>query len=195
VLNAQIASETSEFHMADIIHGIYAKIVRRHPHVFGDVSVDGVKGVLVNWEKLKAAERENSGEANHKKGLLDGVPISFPALAQAHEIQDRAARVGFDWPDVQGVIDKILEEIEEIRNAPDAQAREDEFGDLFFALVNLARWEKVDAEAALRSTNQRFRRRFGYIEQEAQARGLTVEDLSMEVMDELWNAAKKQERE
>ncbi|MDD5369212.1 MAG: nucleoside triphosphate pyrophosphohydrolase, partial [Anaerolineaceae bacterium] len=135
VLNAQIASETGEFHMADIIHGIYAKIVRRHPHVFGDVSVDGVKGVLVNWEKLKATERENNGDANHKKGLLDGVPISFPALAQAHEIQERATRVGFDWPDVQGVFDKILEEIEEVRSAPNAPARESEFGDLFFALV------------------------------------------------------------
>ncbi|MDD5370211.1 MAG: hypothetical protein PHQ40_14105, partial [Anaerolineaceae bacterium] len=102
---------------------------------------------------------------------------------------------GFDWPDVQGVFDKILEEIEEVRSAPNAPARESEFGDLFFALVNMARWEKVDAEAALRSTNQRFRRRFGFIEQQAQSRGLSVEDLSLEEMDKLWNAAKDQEKE
>jgi tetrapyrrole methylase family protein/MazG family protein len=190
VLHAEIATESGEFRMADVIQGIYDKIIRRHPHVFGDVQVEGVGGVLVNWEKLKAAERESNGEENGKKSLLDGVPTIFPALAQAHEIQDRAARVGFDWMDVQGVIEKVKEEIEEVEAASDMDSKTAEIGDLLFALVNLARWEKVDAEAALRAANARFRRRFGFIEAEARQRGITVNELSVDEMNHLWDEAK-----
>ncbi|HEX2979368.1 MAG TPA: nucleoside triphosphate pyrophosphohydrolase, partial [Anaerolineaceae bacterium] len=190
VLHAQIASEAGEFRMADIIQGIHRKIVRRHPHVFGDVQVSGEAGVLTNWEKLKAAEREGNGKKD-KKGLLDGVPLSLPALTQAQEIQDRAARVGFDWPAIDGVLEKVIEEVGEIRAARTPQELADEIGDLLFAVVNVARWQKVDAESALRATSSRFRKRFGYIEAKAAERGKAVTELTFEQMDELWEEAKK----
>ena len=144
VLNAQIASEEGEFGMPDVLKGIYDKIIRRHPHVFGEVQVDGVGGVLKNWEKLKAEERAGSNEP--EKGLLDGVPLALPALLQAQDYQDRAARVGFDWPEIDGVLEKIAEEIQEVRDAANEQELADELGDLIFSLVNLARWKKIDAE-------------------------------------------------
>ncbi len=190
VLNAQIASEEGEFTANDVIKGIYDKIIRRHPHVFGDAKVAGVQGVLANWEKLKEKERKHSDQP---KGLLDGVPVVLPALSQAQEYQDRAARVGFDWPEIEGVLDKIAEEIQEVKNAANEAELESELGDLLFALVNLARWKKVDAESALRGTNQKFRRRFGFIEQGAKAEGKNLSDLSLEQMDELWEKAKSGE--
>ena len=189
VLHAQIASESGEFRMAQVIKGIYDKIVRRHPHVFADWQVDGVSSVLQNWEKLKAAERENNGES--QKGLLDGVALALPALTQAQEIQGRAARVGFDWPNIQGVVDKICEECAEFVNAPDEPSRMAEIGDLLFALVNLARRCEIDAESALRETNLRFRRRFAHIEQNARQQGRALSDLSLDEMEALWQAAKK----
>ena len=140
-----------------VIKGIYDKIVRRHPHVFGDVKLESVDGVLQNWEKLKEKERKESGEGKKEKGLLDGVAAALPALNQAQEYQDRAARVGFDWPEIDGVLDKIREEIEEIKQAQNLEEVTAELGDLFFVLVNLARWRKVDAEAALRGTNLKFK--------------------------------------
>ncbi len=169
VLNAQIASESGDFTMADVLKGIYDKIVRRHPHVFGEVQVEGVKGVLSNWEKLKADERK--AEGNGEKGPLDGIPLALPALIQAQEYQDRAARFGFDWPEIEGVIDKIKEEVQEVKEATNQEELTAELGDLFFALVNLARWKKVDAESALRGTNQRFKKRFGHIEASCQETG------------------------
>ncbi len=190
VLNAQIGFELGDFTMSDILRGIYAKIVRRHPHVFSDTAVDGVGNVLANWEKIKAGERASNGEA--KKSLLDGVPLSLPSLTQAQEIQDRAARVGFDWKDEQGVIDKLHEELAEVRGAVGAKHFEEEMGDLLFAVVNLARWRKVDAESALRAASQKFRRRFGYIEAYARDHGCGVDSLSFEQLDELWNEAKRQ---
>ncbi|MDP2975776.1 MAG: nucleoside triphosphate pyrophosphohydrolase, partial [Anaerolineales bacterium] len=126
VLNAQIASEEGEFNMADVLRGIYNKILRRHPHVFSDLKVDNVGGVLQNWERLKAAERETNGETG--KGLLDGVPLALPALIQAQEYQDRAARVGFDWPQIEGVLDKIAEEIQEVKEAANGEELTDELG-------------------------------------------------------------------
>jgi tetrapyrrole methylase family protein/MazG family protein len=189
VLHAQIATESGEFNMSQVIKGIYDKIVRRHPHVFGDWQVDGVGNVLQNWEKLKAAERESNGES--EKGLLDGVALALPALTQAQEIQGRAARVGFDWPNIQGVVDKICEECAEFINAPDDPSRMAEIGDLLFALVNLARRCDIDAESALRETNLRFRRRFGYIEKSARQQGRALSDLSLDEMEALWQAAKK----
>ncbi len=188
VLNAQIASEEGEFTMADVIKGIYDKIIRRHPHVFGELQVDGVKGVLANWEKLKAAERSSSDQT--EKGLLDGVPVALPALIQAQEYQDRAARVGFDWPEIGGVLDKISEEIQEVRSAAGDEELASELGDLFFALVNLARWKNIDAESALRGTNQRFKNRFGYVERGASKKGKKLSDMSLEEMETLWQQAK-----
>ena len=189
VLQAQIANEEGQFNVNQVIQGIHSKIVRRHPHVFGDLKLDGVEGVLANWEKLKEAERKNNGQK--EKGLLDGVPVVLPALSQAQEYQDRAARVGFDWPEIEGVLDKVKEEIEEIKNAETDFELASEIGDLFFALVNVARWKNVDAESALRGTNKKFKQRFGYVEQEAKKDGRNLSDLTLEEMDALWNAGKK----
>lgn len=187
VLNAQIAGEAGSFRMSDVIKGIHHKIVHRHPHVFGDIELSDVDGVLQNWERLKEAER---GQRQEDKGLLDGVPLSLPALTQAQEYQDRAARVGFDWPEIQGVLDKIAEEIEEVKHARNAEQLEGEVGDLLFALVNLARWKKIDAESALRRSNQKFKHRFGYVEQGAKALGRSLSDMKLEEMDALWTVAK-----
>ncbi|HZU87476.1 MAG TPA: nucleoside triphosphate pyrophosphohydrolase, partial [Anaerolineaceae bacterium] len=190
ILNAQIGSEAGRFNMAAVLQGIYRKIVRRHPHVFGEVQVDGVGGVLRNWEKIKETERKNKGQ-EQVKGLLDGVPQSFPALAQAQEIQDRAARVNFDWHSIEPVWDKVLEEIEEVRTAESVVEREKELGDLLFAVVNLIRWFEADAESVLRGCNQRFRKRFAFIEQRAREQGRSLSDMSFEEMDAVWEEAKK----
>jgi len=190
VLNAQIASEQGDFGMADILKGIYDKILRRHPHVFGDLKLDGVGGVLKNWEKLKASEREANGES--EKGLLDGVPLALPALTQAQEYQDRAARVGFDWPQVEGVLDKIAEEIQEVKATTNEEELMAELGDLFFALVNLARWKKVEAESALRATNMRFKKRFAYVEKGAKKQGKKLQEMTLDEMEALWQEAKGQ---
>jgi tetrapyrrole methylase family protein/MazG family protein len=189
VLQSQIANEEGQFNVNQVVHGIHSKIVRRHPHVFGDVKVDDVDGVLANWEKLKEKER---GKKKDGKGLLDGVPVILPALEQAQEYQDRAARVGFDWPEIEGVLDKIAEEIVEVKNATNEQELASELGDLLFALVNLARWKKVDAESALRGTNAKFKKRFAYVEQGAREQERSLSALSLEEMDTLWNEAKRQ---
>lgn len=187
MLNAQIAGEEGEFTANDVIQGIYDKIIRRHPHVFGDVKVDGVDGVLANWERLKQEERD--GKQN-RSGLLEGVPAALPALIQAQEYQERAARVGFDWPEIDGVLDKILEEIHEVEQAGEPDLLAGEIGDLFFALVNLARWKNVDAESALRATNVKFKSRFGFIEQGAKNLHRNLSELSLAEMESLWQQAK-----
>ncbi len=189
VLQSQIANEEGQFNVNQVVQGIYSKIVRRHPHVFGELKLEGVDGVLANWEKLKEQERKDKKQ---EKGLLDGVAIAIPALEQAQEYQDRAARVGFDWPEIEGVLDKVKEEIEEIKNAETDFELASEIGDLFFALVNLARWKKVDAESALRGTNRKFKKRFAYVEQGAKKQSRNLSELSLEEMDALWNDAKKQ---
>jgi len=188
VLQSQIANEEGQFNVNQVVQGIHSKIVRRHPHVFGEVKLAGVDGVLANWEKLKEKER---GKKKDGKGLLDGVPKILPALEQAQEYQDRAARVGFDWPEIEGVLDKIAEEIEEVKQATNGSELTSELGDLLFALVNLARWKKVDAESALRGTNLKFKKRFGYVEQGAKKQERNLSDLTLEEMDAFWNEAKK----
>jgi tetrapyrrole methylase family protein/MazG family protein len=189
VLHAQIASEFGEFSMADILESIHTKIVRRHPHVFGDLEVKDVAGVLENWEKLKAAERVENGKST--ASLLDGVALALPALVQAYEYQDRAARVGFEWTEINGVYEKIAEEIGEIKTAIGEEETAAEVGDLLFAVVNLARWLKIEPESALREANQRFRRRFAYIEAAARAQGRLLSDLTLDEMEALWQAAKQ----
>lgn len=188
VLHAQIASEAAEYSMEDVIAGIASKIIRRHPHVFGETEVTGVQGVLQNWEKLKQKERADKGTP--EKGLLDGVPVVLPSLTQAQELQDRAARVGFDWPTIEPVWDKVMEELEEVRTAQSPQEVEKELGDLLFAVVNLIRWYKVDSESALRGTNQKFRRRFKHIEKSARSTGRELQSMTLDEMDEYWNEAK-----
>jgi tetrapyrrole methylase family protein/MazG family protein len=190
VLHAQIASEYGEFNMAEILHSIHTKIVSRHPHVFGDLEVKDAQGVLRNWERLKAEERAANGKA--EASLLDGVGSTLPALLQAEQYQRRAAHVGFDWPDVQGVLDKLEEELQEVHAARDGFERYNEIGDLLFAVVNLARWYKIEPESALREANRRFRLRFGYIERQAREQGRAITDLSLDEMEALWQAAKRQ---
>ncbi|HSM71210.1 MAG TPA: nucleoside triphosphate pyrophosphohydrolase [Anaerolineales bacterium] len=188
VLQSQIANEEGQFNINQVIQGISSKLVRRHPHVFGDLSLEGADAVLANWEKLKEQER---GSKENSKGLLDGVPMALPALSQSQEYQGRAARVGFDWPEIDGVLDKIAEEISEIKNAETDFELASEIGDLLFVLVNFARWKNVDAESALRKTNLKFKKRFGYVEQVAKKQGRTLSDLTLDEMETLWQAAKK----
>ena len=187
VLHAQIANEEGNFTINSLIKNIYDKIVRRHPHVFGELELEGVGGVLQNWEKLKEVERKKNGK---EKGILDGVPKALPALTQAQEYQDRAARVGFDWPVVDGVLEKAVEEIQEINAATNDEELAEEIGDLFFVLVNLARWKKIDAESALRGTNLKFKNRFAYVEQGAKQQKRSLSDMTLEEMDALWDEAK-----
>ncbi len=188
VLHAQIANEYGEFTLAEVIKGINDKIIYRHPHVFGELKVDGVGGVLQNWERLKAAERKANGK--EKASALDGVSAALPALLQADSYQGRAARTGFEWPDLESVIAKIREELEEVVQASTPEAHSAEIGDLFFAVVTLARRYKVESEIALREANARFRQRFGFIEETARLSGKQVSDLSKDEMLALWKEAK-----
>ncbi|MCX6055999.1 MAG: nucleoside triphosphate pyrophosphohydrolase [Chloroflexi bacterium] len=190
VLHAQIAEEKGEFTMAEVLSGINRKIVYRHPHVFKDWIVKGEQDVIQNWESLKNLERKAKESAN-KKGMLDGVPLSFPALAQAQAIQDRAARVGFDWPDIAPVLEKVFEELDEVRTAENEEERAKELGDLLFAMVNLIRWHKVDAESTLRMTSLKFRKRFAYIEEKARNSQKELSQMTLEEMDRFWEEAKE----
>ncbi len=186
VLHSQIAVDEGEFRMADVIGRIDAKIKHRHPHVWGDLDVGGDPDqVLVNWEKLKAEER-----AGEEKGLLDGVPKALPALAQSHAYDTRAARVGFDWPNEEGVIAKVTEEFEEVCAASTPEERFWEIGDLLLVVAVWARWMGINPEDALREANVRFYRRFVHIEKSAREQGRALTDLSFEELDALWNDAK-----
>lgn len=188
VLHAQIGSEYGEFSMASILKEIHTKIVNRHPHVFEDLDLEETGEVLENWERLKAEERRSEG--HKEEGLLDGVAPALPSLTKAQIFQKRAARVGFDWPDLSGVLAKIQEELAELRGVKDPQSRQAELGDLLFALVNLCRWYEVDAESALREANQRFKRRFSYLEKSVRDQGRSLSDLTLQELDVLWESAK-----
>jgi tetrapyrrole methylase family protein/MazG family protein len=188
VIQVQIATELGEFQMTDVLGGINAKLIRRHPHVFGDVAVDGVDEVLHNWESLKAQERSERGEG---ESALDGVPDSLPALAQADEYQSRARRLGFDWPDRSGVLAKVQEEVEEIEASESKEERSAEVGDLLFALVNYARWLEIDPEAVLRQANRRFARRFENVEQAAAESGRPMTEMDLDELNALWESAKR----
>jgi tetrapyrrole methylase family protein / MazG family protein len=187
VLHAQIATEADEFRMADVLHSIITKLIARHPHVFGDVDLKDPEAVIANWEHLKADERKAKGE---ERGILDGVAGSLPALSQAETYTARAARVGFEWPNVEGVLGDVAEEIEEMKAAESADEKAAEFGDILFALVNLSRWLKIDPEAALRAANRRFRDRFAYMEAGAKAQGRELKGMTLEEMDALWDEGK-----
>lgn len=187
VLHSQIAVGAGTFRMADIIAHINAKIVHRHPHVWGDVDAADEEAVKENWDRIKQAEKQ---ETEGRESRLDGVPKSLPALSQAFSYQDRAARVRFDWPVIEPVIAKVHEEIAELHAAETAEEREQELGDLLFAVVNWARWLGVDPESALRGTSGRFYRRFHYIEQHVNAQDRAWDDLTLDEMDELWEQAK-----
>jgi tetrapyrrole methylase family protein/MazG family protein len=189
-MHVQIATEEGAFQFADVIGRIDAKLKRRHPHVFGDMHVEGPADVLRNWEAIKADERSAANEHGHPGSRLESIPAILPALARAQALSDRAARAGFDWPDLQGVLDKVAEEVAELRQAEDGDARERELGDLLFSLVNVARWLEVDAESALRDTCDRFMGRYTEMERQARSRGIDLADLPIAEQDALWDQAK-----
>jgi MazG family protein len=189
VFQAQIASERGWFGFADVAAAIADKLVRRHEHVFGKERAKDAGEVVERWEQVKRKE------AGGDRGLLEGIPRSMPALARAARLQHKAARVGFDWPEVAGLLDKVAEEAGELAAAATPQTMGDELGDLLFALANLARRKGVDPEAALQGCNERFIRRFRYIEEKLAEAGTGIERSSLAEMDRLWNEAKARERE
>ena len=189
VLHTQIATEDGRFRMSDVLQHIIAKMIRRHPHVWGDTEVNNDPDVVVdNWEEIKRAEKAAIGKGDEY--LLDSLPRGMPALLEALRIQERAARVNFDWPHLEQVLDKLREELDELQAAQSEADREEELGDVLFTLVNLARWLKVEPEGALRATNAKFRRRFRYIEQHARAAGRPLTEQSLAQLDALWNEAR-----
>ena len=185
VLHAQIAKDEADFEIGDVIQSISEKLVRRHPHIFGSVKVKDSTEVMHNWEDIKRNEREED------VSMLAGVPKEMPALAYAYEISRRAVRVGFEWQDLEGVIDKLAEEVREINDAESHDQKAGEFGDLLFTLVNVARWQGIDAEAALRDANHKFYLRFSGMEDLCRQRGLELKELTFEQWDDLWNEVKK----
>ena len=185
VLHSQLAEEEGRFTLADIAAEVNAKLVRRHPHVFGDVSVSNSSEVLRNWESIKRVEK---GEK--RTSVLDGVPLALPALLLAQTIGRKAAKVGFDWPDVAGTLDKVREEIDEIAAAVSEEERREEVGDLLFALTSVCRHLGVDAEQSLRAATRKFEGRFRHVEALARARGLDLAALDIDALDALWREAK-----
>jgi tetrapyrrole methylase family protein / MazG family protein len=203
VLHAQLAAEAGVFDLADVQAAIASKIVRRHPHVFGDAVARTASDVNRQWERIKADERtaaaadaepDASGASAVSKSALDGISPSMPALAASQEMQERAANLGYDWPSIDGVLDKVAEEADELRQAASDAERAEEFGDLLFVLVNVGRRRGIEAEAAVRAANAKFKRRFASVERGAAAQGVALRDLDFEALDALWDAAKAEER-
>jgi MazG family protein len=214
---AEMAQEEGLFTIDNVLDALSEKLIHRHPHVFGDTKADDSAQVLKNWEALKAQEKrkslQSSGDVlqNKPELLLDSVSSKMPALQEAHKISSKAAHVGFDWPTVQGLFEKLAEEThelqEQIQSAPSPNAAaeklklpeslkervEDEVGDLFFVLVNIARYLSVDPESALRRTNKKFRRRFGWLEEQLRQQNRTLEEATLDEMEALWQQAKSLE--
>jgi len=184
VFHAQIAAEAGEFKVQDVINRINTKLVNRHPHIFGSTKAATAEEVAHNWEELKQQEREKGAS------ILESVPEQMPALGYSQEVQRRVAQVGFDWEDLDGVIEKLGEEVEELKRAASQKQRAQEYGDLLFTLVNIARRLGVNSEAALREANRKFVRRFAYMEQVCRQRGVKIGDLSFDKQNKLWKEAK-----
>lgn len=185
---AQIAEEQGDFSFDDVVHGISEKLVRRHPHVFGDRSVGSAEQALANWESIKQAEHAAQGK--ERQSLLDRVPRSLSGLATAQAIGKAVVKVGFDWPDLHGVMAKLREEMDELDAAETTEERFEELGDVLFVMAQVAKWLEVDAEEALRASNSKFRRRFAYMEEVARNAGSELGDYSFEKLDSLWEEAK-----
>ncbi len=186
VFYSKIASETNDFTITDVLNGICEKLIERHPHIYGDVKVDNAKDVKSNWEKIKLKTGSTS--------VLGGVPASLPAMVKAYRIQEKVSGVGFDWEKTQDVIDKVTEELHELKaeihQNEDKNKIEAEFGDLIFALINYARFINVNPEDALEKTNKKFIKRFAYIEEQAKNSDRKIQDLTLAQMDVFWNEAK-----
>jgi ATP diphosphatase len=202
VYHARMAEEANAFRFEDVVRGITEKMIRRHPHVFGDQKARSARSAKGMWENIKAEEKiAKSAERlarglepqEHGKGYLDGVPVNLPSLTRALKLQEKAARVGFDWSEAAPILDKIEEEIGELRVAMGSNnhaAIKDEFGDLLFALVNLGRHLRLDSESALAGTNDKFRSRFHYVEDALENSGRTLDEASLDEMEALWQEAK-----
>jgi XTP/dITP diphosphohydrolase len=182
VFYSRIASETEAFDIADVLNSICEKLISRHPHIYGDTVVKDEAEVLSNWEKLKLKEG--------KKSVLEGVPRSLPAMVKAQRIQDKAKGVGFDWDNADQVWEKVLEELNEFKEAKTKEDQEDEFGDLLFSLINYARFKGIHPEDALEKTNKKFIYRFQYLETESAKDGKQMGEMTLSEMDEYWNRAK-----
>ena len=184
VFYAKIADEQHLFNITDVLNGICEKLIRRHPHIFSTTHVENAEDVKVNWEKIKLKEGN--------KSVLGGVPQSLPAMVKAYRIQDKAHGVGFDWEDPNQVWEKVEEEMEEFKTEmnKDSEKKEEEFGDLMFALINYARHNGIHPEDALEKTNKKFIKRFKYIEESARAQGRSIAELNLDEMEELWQKAK-----
>src|SRR6266576_2716290 len=200
---ARVAKEKGEFTIDDVITQVHEKMVRRHPHVFGDTTAEDSAEVLRNWEAIKAEEKRAAGKGTAANvSILDGVSTKAPALMEAHQVSTKVARVGFDWKDVEEIFDKLHEELDELREAISAHAQTDaeadhthvreEIGDLLFVITNIARRLNVEPEAALKLSNRKFRRRFGYIEKKLHEQNVKFDDTTIEVLETLWQEAKKQ---
>jgi XTP/dITP diphosphohydrolase len=186
VFYAKIGSEKNAFDIADVLHGICDKLIHRHPHIYGDVKVADEQEVKANWEKLKLKEG--------KKSVLEGVPKSLPAMVKAHRIQEKARGVGFDWDHEDQVWEKVNEELEEFREScesGDEQHQMEELGDLFFSIINYARFKNINPEEALERTNKKFIQRFQFLETESAKDGKSLSEMTLEEMDHYWNLAKK----
>lgn len=187
VFYAKMGDEEKQFNITDVINSLCDKLIYRHPHVFGEVQVDGSNQVIQNWEQLKIKEKDGN------KTILSGVPTAMPALAKASRIQEKVAAVGFDWEERHQVWDKVKEELDEVQQEidnADQKRIEQEFGDLFFSLVNAARLYGIDPEAALERTNQKFKKRFGYLEQKTIKQGQSLKNMSLDEMNKIWEEAK-----
>ncbi len=185
VLHSRIAADSGEFTVSDVVRKINEKLIYRHPHVFGEIKVENAEEVTVNWEQLKKNKRQEEAS------MLDGVPADMPALAYSQAIQARVARVGFDWKEDSGVLEKMAEEIGEFKAADSPQQKEQEFGDILFTLANFARRQGIDLESSLRNTNRRFYKRFSTMEQFCRERNMDLAKLSFDEQNELWEEAKK----
>ena len=206
VYHARMAEEAGDFAFGDVVEAITTKMIRRHPHVFGDAEARAAGAAKGMWDAIKAQEKARKRDArlarglpaeDHGHGFLDSVPVALPALVRARKLQDKAATVGFDWADAAPILDKIEEEIAELREAiaeGDKAAMSDEFGDVLFALVNFGRHVDVEAETALAGTNGKFRRRFHFIERELSASGRRLGEATLDEMEALWQRAKRAER-
>ncbi len=186
VFYSKIGDEQQHFDIGNVIDSLCAKLIRRHPHIYGEVQANDAETVKQNWEKIKLAEKGR----NEKRSVLDGVPRSLASLVKAYRMQEKVAQVGFDWKSVDGAIDKVQEEWQELREAATSKEKEEEFGDLLFALVNYARFNGINPDDALENTNRKFMRRFRYIEDRAAETDRKMGEFSLEELDAWWNEAK-----
>ncbi len=193
LFHSQIARERGEFDVQDVCRELYLKMVRRHPHVFGAREIRDSKELLENWEDLKAREKEAAGRTYERSSLLDGIPAALPAIHRSHLLTGKAARVGFDWEDVDGIFDKCREEFGELKQAladGDPQRVKEEVGDLIFSVLNIARFLEIDPETALRRANDKFRGRFSRMEEHFRSQGRNLKDVSADEMEEFWQNSK-----